>query len=388
MQLFTYSRRKTKTPGASNLESINTGVEFYSNVKASEVEWVWYPYIPCGKITMLQGDPGEGKSTLIIHIAAILTKGGYLPDGQKIKRPEMVIYQCSEDGKGDTIKPRLEQAGADCSKVAFIKEDNDELTLEDERIRNAIIQISAKLVVLDPIQAFIGHNGNMTNAVKMREILSKLSKVAAETNCAIVLVGHMNKSGGGNQLYRGLGSIDIAAAARSILMVSRDKEEPWKRYMFPVKSSLAPEGEPIGFELDKEKGDIAAAARSILMVSRDKEEPWKRYMFPVKSSLAPEGEPIGFELDKEKGFRWIGKCQINVEELLNVEKSTGKKDIAVEYLQKLLSTEDLPSTYIYEKMKEHGIAKRTVQEAKKIAEIKAYKKGKNWYWHMEVGNSI
>ena len=80
------------------MESINTGVEFYSNVKASEVEWVWYPYIPCGKITMLQGDPGEGKSTLIIHVAAILTKGGYLPDGQKIKKPEMVIYQCSEDG--------------------------------------------------------------------------------------------------------------------------------------------------------------------------------------------------------------------------------------------------------------------------------------------------
>lgn len=155
------------------------------------------------------------------------------------------------------------------------------------------------------------------------------------------IFGHMNKSGGGNQLYRGLGSIDIAAAARSILMVSRDKEEPWKRYMFPVKSSLA-----------------------------------------------PEGEPIGFELDKKKGFRWIGKCQINVEELLNVEKSTGKKDIAVEYLQKLLSVEDLASTYIYEKMKEYGIAKRTVQEAKKISEIKAYKKGKIWYWHMEVGDSI
>lgn len=143
---------------------------------------------------MLQGDPGEGKSTLIIHIAAILTKGGYLPDGQKIKKPEIVIYQCSEDGKGDTIKPRLEQAGADCNRVAFIKDDNGELTLEDERIKTAINQIGAKMVVLDPIQAFIGHNGNMTNAVKMRETLSKLSKVAEETNCAIVLVGHMTKS--------------------------------------------------------------------------------------------------------------------------------------------------------------------------------------------------
>ena len=232
------------------MEDTITGVEFYSNVKTSEVEWIWYPYIPCGKITMLQGDPGEGKSTLIIHIAAILTKGGYLPDGQKIKKPEIVIYQCSEDGKGDTIKPRLEQAGADCNRVAFIKDDNGELTLEDERIKTAINQIGAKMVVLDPIQAFIGHNGNMTNAVKMRETLSKLSKVAEETNCAIVLVGHMTKSSGGKQIYRGLGSIDIAATVRSILMVSRDKEEPWKRYMFPVKSSLAPEGEPIGFELD------------------------------------------------------------------------------------------------------------------------------------------
>lgn len=165
-----------------------------------------------------------------------------------------MIYQCSEDGKGDTIKPRLEQAGADCNRVAFIKDDNGELTLEDERIKTAINQIGAKMVVLDPIQAFIGHNGNMTNAVKMRETLSKLSKVAEETNCAIVLVGYMTKRSGGKQIYRGLGSIDIAATARSILMVSRDKEEPWKRYMFPVKSSLAPEGEPIGFELDKEKG--------------------------------------------------------------------------------------------------------------------------------------
>lgn len=323
------------------MESTILGVEFYSNVKASEVEWIWYPYIPCGKITMLQGDPGEGKSTLIIHIAAILTKGGYLPDGQKINKPEMVIYQCSEDGKGDTIKPRLEQAGADCNRVAFIKEDNGELTLEDERIKNAIIQIGAKMAVLDPIQAFIGHNGNMANAVKMRETLSKLSKVAEETNCAIILVGHMTKTNGGKQIYRGLGSIDIAAAARSILMVSRDKEDPWKRYMFPVKSSLA-----------------------------------------------PEGEPIGFELDKEKGFHWIGKCQIDIEELLTVERSTAKKDIAIKYLQTMLATEDLPSTYIYEKMKEYGISKRTVQEAKKIAEIKAYKKGKNWYWHMEVEDSI
>ena len=90
-----------------------SGIEYYSNVKSSSVEWIWYPYIPCGKITVLQGDPGEGKSTLILHIAAILTKGATLPDGNKIQNPMTVIYQCSEDSKGDTIKPRLERAGAE-----------------------------------------------------------------------------------------------------------------------------------------------------------------------------------------------------------------------------------------------------------------------------------
>ena len=127
------------------------GIEYYSNVKSSSVEWIWYPYIPCGKITVLQGDPGEGKSTLILHIAAILTKGANLPDGNKIKKPMTVIYQCSEDSKADTIKPRLENAGADCRRVAFIKDDNGDLTLDDERIELAVKTTGAKLLVLDPI---------------------------------------------------------------------------------------------------------------------------------------------------------------------------------------------------------------------------------------------
>lgn len=198
-------------------------------MKSSSVEWIWYPYIPCGKITILQGDPGEGKSTLILHIAAILTKGATLPDGNKIQNPMTVIYQCSEDSKGDTIKPRLERAGADCRKVAFIKDDDGDLTLDDERIELAVKMTGARLLVLDPIQAFIGKNGNMQSAVRMRETMTKLANIASEYACAIVLVGHMNKTNGGKNIYRGLGSIDIAAAARSVLLVARDKDEPYKK---------------------------------------------------------------------------------------------------------------------------------------------------------------
>lgn len=217
-----------------------SGIEYYSNVKSSSVEWIWYPYIPCGKITILQGDPGEGKSTLILHIAAILTKGATLPDGNKIQNPMTVIYQCSEDSKGDTIKPRLERAGADCRKVAFIKDDDGDLTLDDERIELAVKMTGARLLVLDPIQAFIGKNGNMQSAVRMRETMTKLANIASEYACAIVLVGHMNKTNGGKNIYRGLGSIDIAAAARSVLLVARDKDEPSKRYMLPIKSTFTP----------------------------------------------------------------------------------------------------------------------------------------------------
>ncbi|MFQ9151488.1 MAG: AAA family ATPase [Blautia sp.] len=116
---------------------------------------------------------------MILHIAAILTKGATLPDGNKIQNPMTVIYQCSEDSKGDTIKPRLERAGADCRKVAFIKDDDGDLTLDDERIELAVKMTGARLLVLDPIQAFIGKNGNMQSAVRMRETMTKLANIAS-----------------------------------------------------------------------------------------------------------------------------------------------------------------------------------------------------------------
>ncbi len=113
--------------------SQSTGVlKLYSEVKSVPVEWLWYPYIPSGKITLLQGDPGDGKSTMMMNLIACLTNADFTPDGQKIAVPKRVIYQCSEDGVADTIKPRLERSGADCNKVAFIDEELISLTLDDE----------------------------------------------------------------------------------------------------------------------------------------------------------------------------------------------------------------------------------------------------------------
>lgn len=112
--------------------------QYYANVRTEPVEWLWYPYIPLGKLTVLQGDPGEGKSTFALNVVARITTGQPMPDGVPAKGKRVAIYQCAEDGIADTIKPRLQQAGADCERVAYIIDNDIALTLEDGRIETAI----------------------------------------------------------------------------------------------------------------------------------------------------------------------------------------------------------------------------------------------------------
>lgn len=311
--------------------------KLYSSVEQHKIEWLWYPYIPYGKITLLQGDPGDGKSTFMINVAARLTIGGKMPDGSSIQHPATVIYQCAEDNANDTIKPRLLQAGADCDRIAFIEDKDMNLSLVDKRIEDTIRDLNAKLLILDPLQAFIPADGDMQSASRMRTIMRKLGDVAEKYGCAVVLIGHMNKSSGGKNLYRGLGSIDIAALARSVLMITRDQDH----------------------------SDI-------------------RYMFQIKSNLAADGCAISFTFDDERGFQWIGKCVIHKKDALCIDKlPESKKERAKEYLKIILSAGDVLSTDVLERMEALGIMERTVRSAQKELEIKAYRKHKKWYWHME-----
>lgn len=226
-----------------------------SQVEATEVEWLWNPYIPCGKLTIIQGDPGGGKTMLILRLAALLSKGEPLPfDDENIKRePINIIYQTAEDGYGDTIKPRLMSADANCDNIYYINEDEASLTMLDERIEQAISKINAKLFILDPLQAYIGENVDLHRANEVRPILTKLAKVAMKHQCAIVLIGHLNK-GNGKSTYKSIGSIDIPAAARSILFVAELKDDPQTRVVVQDKSSLAFKGESLSFKLTREKG--------------------------------------------------------------------------------------------------------------------------------------
>lgn len=210
-----------------------------SEVESKEISWLWYPFIPYGKLTIIQGDPGDGKTTLVLNIAAALSKGEGLDNDMKPADPLHIIYQTAEDGLADTVKPRLEKAEADCSNIFVIDETDASLSMLDERIEKAIVEKKAKLLILDPIQAYLGGKMDMNRANEARDMTKHLGQVAERTGCVIVLIGHMNKNSGGKVAYRGMGSIDFFAVARSVLLVGRVKGQENRRAMVQIKNNLA-----------------------------------------------------------------------------------------------------------------------------------------------------
>lgn len=306
-----------------------------SDVKLQEVKWLWKPYIPFGKITIIQGDPGEGKTTFALRLAAACSSGKALP-GMELTEPFHVIYQTAEDGLGDTIKPRLIDAGADENMVLNIIEENDPLSLLDERIERAITETGARLMILDPIQGYIGDNIDINRANEIRAVLKKVSAVAERTGCAIVLVGHLNKAKGASSQYRGLGSIDFRAAARSVLLVGRLNKEP-----------------------------------NVRVIVHD------------KSSLAPEGKSMAFNLGNENGFYWLdGYSDITAGELLCGYSSETKTDIAEKLILDMLDGgKEVMAEEIFSAAKGKDISERTVNNAKtRIQNIQTRKAGKGWAW--------
>ena len=321
-----------------NLKLINM-----EQVEVEKIDWLLYPFIPFGKVTIVQGDPGEGKTTMVLQIIAKLTKGeAVLPSGSDesaleektmVLEPVNVIYQTAEDGLGDTIKPRLLSAGADCSRVMVIDDNDQALTMMDARLEEAIIQTKARLVVLDPIQGFLGADVDMHRANEIRPLMKRVAVLAEKYHCAIILIGHMNKNSNGKSSYRGLGSIDFQAAARSVLIVGRIKDEP----------------------------EI-------------------RVVCHVKSSLAPEGKSIAFRLDKDTGFEWIGEYDISADDLLSGDNRGQKIHAAKEFLQEVLASGSVAQTKVAEEAESRGIKKKTLWNAKKELEIDSVKIGNQWFW--------
>lgn len=178
-------------------------LNFATDVVEKPVKWLWHPYLPLGKITIMQGNSGIGKTMLALNIAAALSNGEPLPGDTEPREPINIIYNTAEDGLGDTIKPRLRLAGADLTRINTINERVNTVTMTDERVENSVCELGAKLLILDPIQAYLGAKIDMNKANEVRPIFAQLGRVAEDHDCSILLIGHQGK----NQMYSELQSL-------------------------------------------------------------------------------------------------------------------------------------------------------------------------------------
>lgn len=306
-------------------------IRTFDEIDAEDVKWLWKPYIAFGKITVIQGDPGNGKTTLALAIAALISKRQQMPTGNAPTFIGNVIYQSGEDNPQDTIKPRLIACGADCSKIAFVEAEGN---LSADLLEEAILGTNAKFVVLDPLQAFLTEKQDISRTQNMRPILRDLGNVATKTGAAIVIIGHMNKGEKTKGIYRGLGSIDITAAARSVLLIGKRKDDPNTRFMTQIKNNLSAFGKTISFSIN----DIG-------------------------------------------GVNFLGECDISEDDLLNVTAEKQPKfKIAKDLISSMLAEGDRKSNEIFDACLDAGVTTSMMQHVKKQLGIKSVRKIDDWYW--------
>jgi hypothetical protein len=310
-----------------------------ADVKPQTVKWLWSPRIPRGKITILQGDPGCGKTHIALSLATTVTRGARFFDepAELDRAPENVVYLSSEDGIEDTLQPRLARMGADLERVFFLRgwrfrdangSDPHPITLKDVQLIEKALDdhFPVGLVVLDPIQAFLGEI-DMHRANEVRPLLSALGRIAEGHGCAALVLMHMSKAPAARAMYRGLGSIDFAAAARSILLAGVDPKEPCRRGLVHIKSSLA-----------------------------------------------PVADAVGYALDPAFGFKWTGASNLTAAALTAPEPVDGDRsalDEAVAFLEEVLADGGRSSKEVLLGARQAGVTEPTLRRAKEKLGVKA-----------------
>jgi hypothetical protein len=344
-------RERLQEPQPSAVQVREPVLMRLAEVQPEPVRWLWQPYLPLGKLTVLEGDPGTGKTWLALRVAAIISRGDPFPGPDGVPRtqrePAAVVYLTAEDGLADTLRPRLDAAGADVSRVLALTgwqsgEKVGGVTLQDlDVLERALAQVRPALVVVDPLQAYLGREVDMHRANETRPVLAGLAAIAERFSCAVLVVRHLTKVPADRAVYRGLGSIDIAAAARSILLVALDPDD---------------------------------------------EARVRRVVAHVKSSLAPAGPSLAFEL-RDGRFLWAGFSEARPEDLLaardeaNAERR--KLPQAVAWLRDVLAEGPVPSREIRERAEpELGVSWRTMWSAARELGVRTRRDGRTWVWEL------
>lgn len=325
-----------------------------AEVEPEEVTFLWQPYIPRGKLTLLEGDPAAGKTFLALALAAAVTAGNPLPnpehEGRPVRRrePENVVFMSAEDGIADTLVPRLLKMEVDMARIFAVQgtwTDDEEGTFsfdDIELLDSFMADKKPALVVIDPLQAFLGAKVDMHRANETRPVLAKLGRLAEKYQCAMLILRHLSKGTATKGIYRGMGSIDFTAAARSVLLAGCDPQDQRNRAIVQIKSSLA-----------------------------------------------PAGPSIGYTLDPARGFLWAGLSPLTAADLLGsdlVKKEKTKMEQAGEFLRDVLKDGPMEAKEIEAAANDDGIAKRTLNRAKKELNIKSFrwdeKPTSPWFWEL------
>lgn len=329
-----------------------------ADVEPEAVEWLWPGRVPLGKITVLEGDPGLGKSTVALALAAGVSRGLPLPGGG-LFGPAPVLLLSAEDGLADTVRPRLDAAGADVRRVfslALVIDDAEMLpTLDGDlpRIDAAIVESGAQFLVVDPLVAFLGGEVNSYRDQDVRRALAPLAKMAERHRVAVLVVRHLTKGGGAASIYRGGGSIGIVGAARSALLVAKDPDDEARRIVAPVKSNLSKPPASLAYRIEEAPN---GSSRIV----------WE------------EGE-VGISADQ------LLAAQVSVTPGEVSDRSD--RDDASDFLREFLSDGPKPATEGIGEGRRHGFTPKQLRRARTTLGVRPRKDGMNgpWLWTLPTG---
>lgn len=310
------------------------------DIDAKEVDWLWKPLIPYEKTTILEGDPELGKSYLCMHIAALVTTGGRLPDGSRVAKGN-ALYISSEDDAADTIRPRMEQMGADLKRVRVL----DDFLVFDEkgqqRLRDELEKYTPDLVVIDTLYSFLSDKVDLGKPTSIRAGLHQLDKLFKEYGPAVITIRHWTKGGKGKAIYRGVGSIDVIGVARTALAVAKHPENENFRILAQVKNNIGAKQQSFVYEI----------------VPQD------------------DGLPI---------IEWRGTTHYSADDLERQGQDDQSEETrAVDFLREVLAEGPLPSAELFMRAANADVSRPTLNRAKRAAGAKSVKKGKTWIWKLD-----
>jgi archaellum biogenesis ATPase FlaH len=355
---------KSESPKSSSSPATSTKplaseaiVHRLSDVEPEQLEWLWPDRIPLGKLTLLAGDPGLGKSFVTCDISARISSGRAWPDDSSWNQAagSVAMFNC-EDGLRDTIRPRLDRAGADVSKIVAIEGvkvhdiDSGEARLRGFSLANDLPRLErvvadladCRLIVIDPVSAYCGDADSHKNA-EVRALLAPLAELAERFRVAVLMVTHLAKGTGAKAIYRSMGSLAFAAAARAVWHVAKDPDDEQRRLILPAKMNLAPD--PTGLAYRIEQGAVC----------------W-------------EADPVKMHADE----------LLAIEANAKPDTDRTQRDEAAEWLREVLADGPTPPKELIADGREHGHSEKTLRRAFKDIGGAPTKTGMDggWLWSL------